>query len=327
MSALPADSSADVVVCLCRQVPRSRIKQAIERDGAASLADLQAQTTACTRCFGCRFELQELLSERLGDAYDRGETLTVPERPTSRRWLPRHFRRGPTVLPRRMYMPVLSGYRGLDVQTRMVMFNWGDDGDVRPARLRLDLLTLDGERLAAREVVIPNTHSAVIGAADMLGGKALPGGVGYFKAVVEAAELGSMRPYFHFVSPGGITTTHEKANTLRPDIIKDRSMYWLFPIAPRSRPLEAYFAMVNTQSEPMDGQELVWCDAEGNEERAPLSGMGLDQGAFAPLHELFPRILESPLAGGVRLNPARHKVAGWMVTRDPATDVWRVQHL
>src|SRR3989442_810911 len=77
MSARTVDGAA--ILCHCRQVHYRDVEAAIE-DGARSLNDLQRQTTACTRCFGCRFELEALLRERLGPAYVESEVLTRIER-------------------------------------------------------------------------------------------------------------------------------------------------------------------------------------------------------------------------------------------------------
>ena len=56
------------IVCHCLQVPYDQVRQAIA-GGATGIADLQRQTRACTRCFGCRFELEALLRKQLGDAF------------------------------------------------------------------------------------------------------------------------------------------------------------------------------------------------------------------------------------------------------------------
>src|SRR4051794_41453379 len=64
-------------VCHCLRVPYATVDTAIDK-GARSIADLQRATKACTRCFGCRFELEGLLRERLGEAFHHEATVSVP---------------------------------------------------------------------------------------------------------------------------------------------------------------------------------------------------------------------------------------------------------
>jgi NAD(P)H-nitrite reductase large subunit len=66
------------LVCHCRRVPYTTVEKAILR-GAHSIADLQRKTTACTRCFGCRFELEGLLKAHLGDDYHHQTTIALPD--------------------------------------------------------------------------------------------------------------------------------------------------------------------------------------------------------------------------------------------------------
>ncbi len=308
-----------------------------------SLGDVQQETTACTRCFGCRFELERMLEERLGDAYVRTRTVTVPPAATPeehrglRRALAR-LRRGsrerapvaPEVLPRRMYMPVLRGFRGRDVETRVIVFNSYEELDRRAGRketvtLRADLLTTGGERLGVSEMVVQPGHSAVFDARELLGDGELPEGVGVIKLVVDSDQLASFRPYFHLTSPGGVSSTHEKPAPSKP-IVGPRGYYWVFPVGYTSAPEEAYMAFTNAQPDPIEGHELVWQDTSGAEERVPIPALGLDQTVCMPLHEHFPAVGTGRSAGTVRIEPSVH-VAGFMLRYRPEVDAWRVQHL
>lgn len=53
------------VVCLCCDVTRGRIRQAI-RDGARSVDEISQATRAGTACGGCIPELEALLAEAKG---------------------------------------------------------------------------------------------------------------------------------------------------------------------------------------------------------------------------------------------------------------------
>ena len=321
-------ASPPAVVCHCRRVPYEAVRRAIESGRATSLADIQRETTACTRCFGCRFELQRILEERLGDRYRPTEFVArVPGESSLLRRLAARVR-GRSVLPRRMYMPALAGFRGRDVDTRVVLFNWaGGSADGTPVTVRADLLALDGTRRAVWEHSVPPGGSAAVGAGELLPDE-LEGGVGAFKLVLDAPELGSLRPYFHLVSPGGITSTHEKAGPADPSAIERRRPYhWVFPVGFSERQEEAYLFCTNTQARPMEGHELIWQDESEREERTRFPPLELDQSACIALHEHFPDLASGRFAGTVRLVPATHKVAGFILRYDDEGDRWRVQHL
>jgi len=334
-----AESPAERTVCHCRQVTYGTVRKAIDH-GASSLSDLQHQTTACTRCFGCRFDLEQVLEARLGDAYSPTKIVTLPVREEPSRMsrvlrrlgVPRAPAGASAVLPRRMYMPVLEGFEGHDVRTRVILYNSYDDHDQRTGRrrnvtLRADLLGLDGSRLAATEVNVKARHSAVFDIAEMAPG-GIPDGVGAIKLVVEAEQLGSFRPYFHFTSPGGITSTHEKAGTERSMAsTKPRPYYWLLPVGYTLHPEHAYMFLTATQLHPLDRHELVWQDTEGRVERVPLPRLELDQSTCVPLHEHFPTVADGRHGGTVRIEPNLGIPAGFMIRYDPRTDLWRVQHL
>ena len=328
-------------LCHCRRVSYARVEEAVDREGAHSLADVQRLTTACTRCFGCRSVIEGLLEQRLGESYVRSSVVTIPAYQPSR-WerLRRNLRSGrggggeDGLLPRRMYMPVLSGFRGRDVTTRLILFNSYDEVDSRAARqksvsLRADLLDLSGARLGVTQVRVEPRHSAVLDVRDALPPDAPWEGVGVVKLVIEAEQLASFRPYFHFITPTGITSTHEKSAPTREGAASElkRNYYWVFPVGFSPRPEEAYMFLTNTQPVPLDHHELVWQDDAGHEERAPLPALELDQSACVPLHEHFPAIGTGRSAGTVRLSPSTHKVAGWMIRYDPMADLWRAQHL
>jgi bacterioferritin-associated ferredoxin len=314
------------LICHCRQVSYRVVERAIE-SGAHSLVEVQRGTTACTRCFGCRFEVEGLLRERLGARYVETEFITRgASGETGRRSRFRLFRRAVESLPRRMYMPALLDYGDAPVDTRVVAFHWAE-GHAAPVELRADLLALDGRRSAVRKAVVAPGASVVFDVREMAGGDRLTAGAGIVKLVVDADDLGSLRPYFQFVSSGGITSTHEKAGPSHPSEFGHRPFFWSFPVGFTRVPQDAYFFYVNTQERPMRRQELVWRTVAGAETAISLPEAGLDQGAFVPLHEHAPEIRRGDVAGTVRLSPPEHKVAGFMVRYDPAGDRWRVQHL
>ena len=299
------------LVCHCRKVEYHTVRKAIG-GGARTIADLQRATTACTRCFGCRSELERILKLHLGDAYRHQATVTLPP----------EFRKARTI--RSMYMPVLAGFRGSPVDTRVIVFNW--EGPEEPVGFRLDLLTLEGERVHVWNDAVSNGCSAVIEIARDDVGALLPDGVGVVKLILDTAEVGSLRPYFHFDTPSGITTTHEKKGAADPNRRVDRRYHWIFPVGYGNRTEEAYFFATNTQMEPMRG-ELVWTSDDGETERAPFEPVEFDQTLCAPLHESFPTIASGAVGGSVRLAPATHAVAGFMIRHDPERHLWKVQHL
>jgi bacterioferritin-associated ferredoxin len=339
-----AAKRAAPVVCHCRQVSYEAVEEVIEAGLATSLSDLQRRTTACTRCFGCRFELELMLEDRLGPGFERSEIVTLPveDPPAPSRWTGLRRRilgrsadpaapGGP--LPRRMYMPVLEGYRGHEVRTRAILFNSFDEQDERSGRrpevsLRADLLALDGSRLGATQVSVEPRHSAVLEVGDMAPSGGLPDGIGVLKLVIDATQLGSFRPYFHLVSPGGITSTHEKA---APRATRrapgPRPYFWLLPVGFGTRPEEAFIFLTATQTQPLDRHELVWQPEHGPVSRAPLPKLGLDQSACVALHEHFPAVASGEVAGTVRIEPNAGVPAGFMLRLDPERDLWRIQHL
>src|SRR5262249_44205641 len=135
------------VVCHCLQVPYDTVRGAIA-GGATSIAEIQRETKACTRCFGCRFELEALLREQLGGSFHHEARVVRPKADARTR------------VHQPMYMPVLAGYRGYDVDTRLIVFNW--EGPPQPAGFRLDLLLPSAERVAAWREEAPSGRSAVI---------------------------------------------------------------------------------------------------------------------------------------------------------------------
>lgn len=321
-SASTAPTGDSRLVCHCRRVTYEEAKAALETGRARSLADLQRETTACTRCFGCRFELERMLQLHLGEAYTRTAFVTrTPEDDAKKRT---------AALPRRMYIPVLDGFRAYDVTTRVIMFNWPDGDDTEAGGrvdVRADLLALDGTRHAVREAALAPRSSVVLETTTFVDG-ALPGGVGVLKLVVDASELGSLRPYFHLISPGGITSTHEKAGPRSPASFGPRGAHWIFPIGFSPAREEAYFFLTNTQERPIEDGALVWKSEDGSSELSiPLPRLELDQSACVAVHDYAPEILEGTIAGSIRLEPAAHKVAGWMIRHDPVADLWRIQHL
>jgi bacterioferritin-associated ferredoxin len=306
----PADPSE--LVCHCKRVRYATVEKAIRR-GATSVADLQRRTTACTRCFGCRFELEGLLRAHLGEGYHAEATITLPP----------DYERLET--PQPMYMPVLAGFGGHDVDTRLVVFNWEGPGE--PVQFRVDLMRLNAERLAAWHRSVARGSSAVLDLSRGAVSSLLPEGVGVVKMVLDRAEVGSLRPYFHFSTPTSVTSTHEKKGARYPNKLSDRNYNWLFPIARSRRPEEVYFVFVNTQLETMTGNRLVWQSVDGERTEIPLDPIGFEESVFVPLHEHVPAIATGAKAGTVRLEPAAFTVAGWMLRHDPEGQLWRVQHL
>jgi hypothetical protein len=146
--------------------------------------------------------------------------------------------------------------------------------------------------------------------------------------VIDAAQLGSFRPYFHLVSPGGITSTHEKAAP-RPSYAPPgpRPYFWVLPVGYTRRPERAYMFLTATQPQPLDRHTLVWRPVSGPEVRAPLPRLELDQSACVPLHEHFPALERGDEAGTVRIEPNEGVPAGFMIRHDPEADLWRIQHL
>jgi bacterioferritin-associated ferredoxin len=306
-----ADATQAPYVCHCKHVHYADVDKAI-RKGARSMADIQRATTACTRCFGCRFELERMLQDAYGDAYHRQSTITLPDGVRGTR------------LPRSMYMPVLAGFRGYDVDTRVIVFNW--EGPAHPIGFRADLLTLDGTRVQAIEHSVASGSSAILDFRGDEAGSRLPGGVGVVKLILETEEVGSLRPYFHLLTPTCISSTHEKKGPADPAKLKERNYHWIFPIGKGRRNDEAYFFYTNTQAVPMEGQRLVWQSTGGAVESTELPTLEFSQSACIPLHERF-ETLNAGEGGAVRLDPPLHAVAGFMLRHEPEAQLWRVQHL
>ena len=300
------------IVCHCLHVPHEVVGTAIS-NGARSIADLQRATKACTRCFGCRYELEALLKDRLGGDYRHETTVTTPND------------YGKSRIPQPMYMPVLAGHRGYEVDTRLIIFNW--EGPHQPAAFRLDLMRPSAERVAAWRYEVPRGTSAVVDLSREAIGDLLPEGVGLAKLVLDRAEVGSLRPYFHLSTPTSVTSTHEKKGPQDPRRRGDRHYHWTFPIGRSRHPEEAYFHFVNTQLEPMRGQRLVWQSVDGERTAIDLPVIEFEQSVLVPLHEHVPAIAAGTATGSVRLEPPAFKVAGFMMRHDPEAQLWRVQHL
>jgi bacterioferritin-associated ferredoxin len=299
------------LVCHCRRVPYATVERAIRR-GAASVADLQRATTACTRCFGCRFELEGLLKEHLGEAY-HGE---------ARISLPADFKKTDRVRP--MYMPVLAGFGGYEIDTRLIVFNW--EGPREPIHFRLDLMRPNAERVSTWHRDVGRGASAVIDLSREAIETVLPEGVGTVKLVLDTTEVGSLRPYFHFTSPTAVTTTHEKKGPVDPSRRGDRHYSWILPIGRSRRPEEVYLFLVNPQLETLIDQRLVWQSADGETVAVPLPPVAFEESSWVPLHEHVPALAAGTKAGAVRLDPPEY-VVGFMVRHDPEAQLWRVQHL
>lgn len=305
------ESQADYV-CHCKRVEYRTVDREIGR-GARSIADIQRATTACTRCFGCRFELERMLKAKWGERYVGEAAISLPAiQPRSKQ-------------PRPMYMPVLAGFRGYEVDTRVIVFNL--EGPPEPVHFRADLLRPDGERVAATHHVVANGHSTIIDYSRAAVAALLPDGVGAVKLVLDVDEVGSLRPYFHFETPTCISSTHEKKGPVDPSRKKDRNYHWIFPIGRSPVREEAYFFATNTQLHPMEGQRFVFETDEGREYVAELPTVEFDQSTCFPLHEHFPTLYDGSESGAVRLEPAVHVVAGFMIRHEPEAALWRVQHL
>ena len=300
-------------VCHCRHVEYTTVDRAI-RSGARTIADLQRRTTACTRCFGCRFELEGMLRSALGTDYRHETTISLPEE-----------LRKKTKLPQPMYMPVLAGFAGAEIDTRVIVFNL--EGPPAPVGFRADLLALDGSRVRVWKHSVVDGSSAVLDLSRREIGDVLPGGVGVVKLLLDADSVGSLRPYFHWVTPTSLTSTHEKKGPKNPERNSDRSYHWIFPIGPSARREDAYFFCTNTQTAPMAGQRLVWQSNSGHTSSSELPTLEFNQTAVVPLHEAFPDLTTTQEGGAVRLEPATHAISGFMIRVDPERQLWRVQHL
>ena len=157
-------------------------------------------------------------------------------------------------------------------------------------------------------------------------GSLLPDGVGVLKLVLDTDEIGSLRPYFQFLTPTCITSTHEKKGPAKRGRRNDRPYHWIFPVGVGARDEEAYFFCTNLQLDPMEG-ELVWTSDGGGAGSTPIPTLELDQSACVPLHEAFDEIRTGAHGGSVWLSPATHVVAGFMIRHDRERQLWRVQHL
>src|SRR5687768_10999897 len=123
----PAARASDELICHCRQVTYDTVRSAVRDARVASLAEVQRETTACTRCFGCRFEVEGVLRDELGERYVPAVVVTrdpsADDRATLRTRLRARVRgvreRVNTLPPQKMYMPVLQGFAGHDVSTRL----------------------------------------------------------------------------------------------------------------------------------------------------------------------------------------------------------------
>lgn len=270
-----------------------------------------------------------MLESELGEAYERRAFVSRPPEEEGAR----AGGRSPgditaSARPKRMYMPVLHGARGSSVRTRVVIFHWHEGDEVPdPIEVRADLLALDGRRLGIWSGSVAPHASAVIDVAGIPGVGDLQDGVGTLKLVVSADRVGSLRPYFHFISDGGVTSTHEKSSP-RKDSEKAhrRDYHWIFPVGASPRPSEAFFYCVNAVTYPIEGRSLAWNGADGDRAAVDLPDLELDQGAMVPLHDHFEAIRAGGRAGTVRLTPTAH-VAGHMIRYEPQEDRWRVQHL
>src|SRR5689334_8201633 len=69
---------ANAFACHCLKVSYDEVEEAID-DGAKSLADVQIKTTACTHCFGCRFDIERVLRDRIGEGYVPAAVVRRPE--------------------------------------------------------------------------------------------------------------------------------------------------------------------------------------------------------------------------------------------------------
>lgn len=299
------------VVCHCRKVEYETVREAIG-GGARTVADLQRRTTACTRCFGCRSELERMLQLHLGDKFQHQATVTLPPEYSL------------TKSPRPMYMPVLAGFRDAEIDTRVIVFNW--EGPEVPVAFRADLLRLDGRRVKVWNYEVGYGSSAVLDLSRAAIGDLLPEGVGVIQIVLDAEAVGSLRPYFHFVTPTCVSSTHEKKGPANPEKKKTRNYHWIFPIGVGRRAEEAYFFCTNTQMHPMTS-ELVWENNAGEVASTPVDTLEFGQSACVALHEHFPAIFSGAEGGAVRLSPATHAVAGFMIRHDREAQLWRVQHL
>jgi hypothetical protein len=105
----PNESESAISLPLQARALRERREGDQARRGHAPTSSARL---ACTRCFGCRFELEELLQAHYGDRYHHESSIHIPDGYEK------------AAIPNPMYMPVLAGFRGYEVDTRMIVFNW-----------------------------------------------------------------------------------------------------------------------------------------------------------------------------------------------------------
>src|SRR5215211_7306330 len=187
----PAARANEELICHCRQVPYETVRSAVREGHAETLAQVQEATSACTRCFGCRFEVEALLREELGERYVPTAVVTRDPEAEERATLPSRLRarlrgvrdRVAAVPPQKMYMPVLQGFEGLDVSTRLVLFNLHDERTDRgqAVSLRADLTRLDGRRQDVWSTTIPQKGTTILDVGAMTHEGSLPDGIGLVK--------------------------------------------------------------------------------------------------------------------------------------------------
>lgn len=57
----------DQLVCVCNEIYRSTIEDAIVNEGCRTLEDIQSKTSAGTVCGGCIDEIEYILKETIRD--------------------------------------------------------------------------------------------------------------------------------------------------------------------------------------------------------------------------------------------------------------------
>ena len=296
-------------------LPQGRVLDgpARDRQGAAHGRRSPTQTTACTRCFGCRSELERMLRLHLGDAFHHEPTVTLP---------PEFSRIAPT---RPMYIPVLAGFRGAAVDTRVIVFNW--EGPEKPVSFRADLLRPDGVRVQVWNQEVAYGCSGVIDLSRKAIGSLLPGRRRPDQADPRHRRGGLAAPVFPSRHAdlreldAREEGTGEPEPPERPQVLLDlpdrgsASATRRRTSSARTRRWSRWRASWSGRTTRTSGGAM------------PIPRLEFDQSACVALHEHFPAIATGAEGGAVRLSPATHAVAGFMIRHEPEGQLWRVQHL
>jgi hypothetical protein len=224
-----------------------------------------------------------------------------------------------------MYMPVLAGYGGYEIDTRLIVFNW--EGAQEPAGFRLDLMRPNGERVSASRHEAPSGGSTVIDMSRAAVGQLLPEGVGLAKdrarpsrgrlapAVLPPRDADLGNDHAREEGPQGPAPARTAALPLD---LPDRAL----------APAGGGLLLVRQHPARADARPALGLAERGRRNgRSSAAGDRVRAVRARPLHEHVDSVAAGAKAGSVRLDPATFKVAGHMLRHDPEAQLWRVQHL